>query len=504
MRRMTLVGVGMMLMGADVASAQTPATDVAAEVRAQAVTLRAALALRADEARATTLAARARTAEAQAMRAAVASMASQLHGVGARATAPEPWLAQDPADSLYRAAREALNARRFEEAARHFASLRERHPRSGYVPDAYYFQALALYRAGSESRLDQARELLALQRQRHPEAGTAADARALEVRIQSELARRGNAEAAISVRQSASASCDDEDQAVRTMALSALLQMDAERAVPILREVLRERDECSAALRKQAVFLIAQKMTDETVDVLLDLAHRNPDPDAEVREAAVFWLSQVDRPEAVDALIGILGSSDASPELRERVVFALGQHTSPRSTEALRDFVRDEGAPNELRANALFWMSQRGDEASTAFVRELYASLENEELKERALFAIAQHPTPEARAWLLARARDGGESVEVRKKALFWAGQAGLGASEAAELYRSSTDAEMKEQALFVLMQLREDREEAVDLLMDIARNEQDRRLRERAIFWLGQSDDPRVAPFLLELVRGG
>ncbi len=421
-----------------------------------------------------------------------------------RAMAPEPWLVQDPADSLYRAAREALNARRFEDAARRFAELRDRYPRSGYVADAYYFQALALSRAGSEARLAQAHELLTLQRQRHPNAGTAADARALEVRIQSELARRGNADAVVAVRQSASAACEGEDQAVRTMALSALLQMDAERALPILREVLRERDECSAALRKQAVFLVAQQMTDETVDILLDLAHRNPDPDPEVRMAAVFWLSEVDRPEAVDALVGLLGAGDLTPEVRERVVFALGQHDDPRAAEALQRFARDGSSPTELRARAIFWMSQQGNAESATFVRDLYGSLQNAELKERVLFAVAQDPSPESRAWLLARARDTGESVEVRKKALFWAGQAGMSASEAAELYRTSPDAEMKEQALFVLMQLEEDRGQAVDVLMDIARNEDDRRLRERAIFWLGQSDDPRVAPFLLELVRGG
>ena len=46
------------------------------------------------------------------------------------------------------------------------------------------------------------------------------------------------------------------------------------------------------------------------------------------------------------------------------------------------------------------------------------------------------------------------------------------------------------------------DEPESVDALMDIARNDDDQELRENAIFWLGQSDDPRVADFLLELIR--
>ena len=39
---------------------------------------------------------------------------------------------------------------------------------------------------------------------------------------------------------------------------------------------------------------------------------------------------------------------------------------------------------------------------------------------------------------------------------------------------------------------------------MDLARTEQNDELRKRAIFWLGQSNDPRVAEFLLTLIRGG
>ena len=65
-----------------------------------------------------------------------------------RAQAPEPWLQVDPADSLYRAARDALNRREFDRASDLFASIRTRHPRSGYVPDSYYFQAFALQRVG--------------------------------------------------------------------------------------------------------------------------------------------------------------------------------------------------------------------------------------------------------------------------------------------------------------------------------------------------------------------
>ncbi len=424
-------------------------------------------------------------------------------------TAPEAWLPQDPADSLYRAARARLNDRRYAEAARTFAEIRTDYPRSGYVGDAYYFEALARSRVGAQQELRVALELLAAQRERHPQAATVADARALAVRIESQLARRGDADAAEALMGAArggasQVACDDEEQALRATALSALLQMDPDRARPILQEVLRTRDECAAELRAQAVFILAQHMEDDdgTIDLLLDLAHRNPDPDPEVREAAVFWLSQTGRDEAVDALVEILESGTASREVAEHAVFALGQSGNPRAFQVLRDYAADSSADPDIRGNAIFWLGQEGGEEAGPFLRSLYDSLQDRELKERVFFALAEAGGAGDRDWLVARAMDVNEDVEVRKTALFWAGEAGMSPEEALQIYRTAPDRELREQAIFVLTQVAED-DEAADVLMEIARTEDDAELRQQAVFWLSQSDDPRVAEFLLEIIRG-
>ena len=59
----------------------------------------------------------------------------------------------------------------------------------------------------------------------------------------------------------------------------------------------------------------------------------------------------------------------------------------------------------------------------------------------------------------------------------------------------------MKEQVIFVLSQ-RNNQQAAVDKLFDIAKNDKDPELRKKAIFWLGQSRDPRVQQFLLDLIN--
>jgi HEAT repeat protein len=411
---------------------------------------------------------------------------------------PAPWLQEDPGASAYNAAREALNAGRYEEAADHFAALREAYPASGYVSDSYYYQAFALSRLGRRSEYREARSLLQAQIDRYPDAGTAGDARELLLRVESQLARLGDAQAAEAITQQAQEECGP-DQELRLAALGALLNMNAERAIPILQEVLESRDECSAALRRKAVFLISQKMTDESVEILLDLAHRNPDPDPEVREEAVFWLSQVRSEEAMTALQSILRESD-DPAIQEKAIFAISQHGGDQALPVLREYAENPSAPRHLREQAIFWIGQSGRDPQ--YLMDLYGRLQDPELKEKAIFGIAQQRGEASRLWLVERATDSSEDLEFRKTALFWAGQSGaFTLPELRELFGSFTEPELREQVIFVASQRNEPA--ALDFLMEIAADQEMGEMREKAIFWLGQSKDPRAAEFLLSLIRG-
>ena len=107
------------------------------------------------------------------------------------------WLQADPADSLYRAARQALDRRDYTHAAELFARVPARFPQSAYAGDAYYWNAFALYRIGGTSQLHAALDALDAQRGSHPRAATRGDAQALERRIEGELARRGGPRSAL-------------------------------------------------------------------------------------------------------------------------------------------------------------------------------------------------------------------------------------------------------------------------------------------------------------------
>ena len=423
--------------------------------------------------------------------------------------APAPWAADDPGDSLYRAARQLLNRARYAEAARLFNDLIKRYPRSTYAPDAYYWAAFALYRTGEEPNLRQATSLLDFQASHYPRAATRGDGDALQARVYGELAQRGDPRAGEWVQahasprggadtaRAASTACANGDDDPRIAALNALMQMDAVNAVPVLKQVLARRDACSVELRRKAVFVMSQKRTAETEDVLLSVARS--DPDGDVRQQAVFWLSQVGSQRAVTALDSILRTS-SDEDLRDKAVFALSQIHDPRTAQILRDYAAREDAPEESRERAVFWLGQQQSGENAAFLRDLYARVTPTDLKEKILFSLSQMHSGENTRWLMDLAVNSREDIDLRKKALFWAGQTGADIGDLVGLYDRTGDSDLKEQLIFVYSQRHEP--QALDKIIEIARHETNHDLREKAIFWLGQSHDPRAAQVLLEVIN--
>lgn len=417
-----------------------------------------------------------------------------------RTVPPAALFPDDSADSLYRVARKALSDGDYGRAARIFEQIADDYGESAYAGDALYWRAFALYRRGGTDDLHDALASLDDQRSRFPKAATRGDAAALETRIRGELARRGEAQAAEAIHKaadSATEGCPSDDDDMRVAALNALMQMDADQALPILKKVLARRDACSESLRRKAVFLVAQKQGEQSSNILLDVAR--DDPSAEVRGQAVFWLGQVPGDRSVALLDSILRTSK-DEELQRRAIFALSQHPGERAGRLLRDLATRKDLPDRTRARVILALGQmRGDEGDVGYLREIFPTLENQRLKEQVLMSVAQRGSAENRRWLLDIATDPKQEVEVRKKALFWAGQSGLPIADLASMYGRLDDRELKEQVIFVLSQRGESA--ATDKLIDIAKHDSDVELRKKAIFWLGQRDDPRVRQLLEELI---
>lgn len=95
---------------------------------------------------------------------------------------------------------------------------------------------------------------------------------------------------------------------------------------------------------------------------------------------------------------------------------------------------------------------------------------------------------------LLTIARDDDAPRDVRHDAVFWLGQAAGDAvvKDLADLANQPNgDRDVQEAAVFALSQL--DHHAGVPQLIDIAKTHRDPAIRKRALFWLGQSGDPRA-----------
>lgn len=103
---------------------------------------------------------------------------------------------------------------------------------------------------------------------------------------------------------------------------------------------------------------------------------------------------------------------------------------------------------------------------------------------------------------LIRIARDEERPRETRKQAVFWLGQA---AGEAATAgldslsQDASVDREVQKQVVFALSQ--RPRDEGVPVLIRVARTHRDPEVRRAAVFWLGQSNDPRAIALFEELL---
>jgi len=122
-------------------------------------------------------------------------------------------------------------------------------------------------------------------------------------------------------------------------------------------------------------------------------------------------------------------------------------------------------------------------------------------LANSAIVAIALHGDPAAVDRLIGLARNS-QYTRVRADALFWVGQrAGdKAAGVITDALDRDPDTEVKKRAVFALSQL--PRDEGIPKLIEVARGNRNPEVRRQAMFWLGQTGDPRALKFFEEVLK--
>ncbi len=436
-----------------------------------------------------------------------------------------PWAQGDPADSLYRAARDALIRGDYGRAARQFSEIVQKYPKSAYFSNAQYFEALARYKVGTTDDLRQAARILeplaknvsttsasgastgsirtwvtASQRRNADDSEIAA----LYARVNGALAHRGDpaarAKVDAMVSQAGSASCDQEDIQVRTEALNALSQMDPASATPILRRVIDRKDECSASLRRSAVFMLGRRADADATSILIGVA--KSDPNANVRIDAINFLPRMPGDAPLTALEDIL-RSDQDERIQRAAVRALMSSDNQKARSSMRSLIDRKDAPINLRIEAVSSLS--GDRATTedaAYLRSLYARADNDRLKEAIIGAVSRMGGAENDQWVLGIVRNANESSSLRSAALSrFSRSSTVSVADLAKLYDTADSYDLRSRVVNILGSRKEP--EATDKLIDIARNSTVVSLRKEAINALARKNDPRTTQLLLDIVDG-
>lgn len=130
------------------------------------------------------------------------------------------------------------------------------------------------------------------------------------------------------------------------------------------------------------------------------------------------------------------------------------------------------------------------------------AQSEKGSMGEKAIFPATMADSANIWPAMLRIARNSDLPRSTRTQSVFWLGQAAGDAATAnlnSIVLDNSVDREVRESAVFALSQ--RPREEGVPALISVARTNKDPELRKKALFWLGQSHDPRAIDLFEELL---
>lgn len=161
------------------------------------------------------------------------------------------------------------------------------------------------------------------------------------------------------------------------------------------------------------------------------------------------------------------------------------------------------GDPSEADVPALDLGTVPAEEAAR-FLLSLAHEGGASDAAEDAVFPAVIADVPEVWRDLLAIARDRTVHGDVRENALFWLGQEAADAATAGlsgVALDQDEDQDVREAAIFALSQRPAD--EAVPALIEVARTGAELGTRRTAMFWLAQSEDPRVVDFFEQVLLG-
>jgi HEAT repeat protein len=229
---------------------------------------------------------------------------------------------------------------------------------------------------------------------------------------------------------------------------------------------------------------------------LLDAATRASGRNAEYPLAAAVFADSID---LVPDLARTARNADMKQELRQRATFWIGTYDDETASRTLHELASDDRLDDDVRGSAIIALGRDDiSENDVAWLQSLYPRVSSK-LRDNVLLAVSRSDGRRASQWLASIVTDDNETEHTREQAMFWLGQGRSLTGDLVRLYDRLSSTALRNHYTFVLSQ-RHDRA-ALDKLIDIAEHDADRDVRHQALFWLGQSKDPRALAFIRDLV---
>lgn len=213
------------------------------------------------------------------------------------------------------------------------------------------------------------------------------------------------------------------------------------------------------------------------------------EPDENLKLLALNALMQQDQTQAVPILQKIL-TGNQSEELKNRALFVLAQNHSPQA-EALIDQIAQGQSNPALQVKAIRMLAIAKGKGANDMLASIYQKSSDEKVKRVILQSYLMTGDP---AKLLEAARQE-SNPELARTAVHTLGAMGA-ASDLLAMYRATNNAQTKEDIISAFIPCGH---KGVGPLSEIAKSEQDAKLRRMAIRDLGIAGGMSVAPVLVE-----
>jgi len=209
-----------------------------------------------------------------------------------------------------------------------------------------------------------------------------------------------------------------------------------------------------------------------------------------------IWITGATPADSVRYLLNVAQSQRSSGS-----VSAIALHADASADQALEQLA-GPAESDQVRRQAIFWLGSARGKRGFELVSRILREDPNDKIREHAIFALTQSQEPEAMNAVVRAAHDD-TSPRVRGQALFWLAQkAAQKTAQAAisDAIANDPQTEVKKRAVFALTQMPAG--EGVPLLIQVARSNQNAAVRKQAMFWLGQSKDPRALAYIEEVLK--